>query len=55
MPSSKGKHQLFLTANDTRLLLNTIVTNITWGDAGVTVYNKDGSCVDADYAICTFS
>ncbi|KAI9878900.1 MAG: hypothetical protein M1830_010204 [Pleopsidium flavum] len=51
----KGEASTFLTANDTRLLLNTVVTNITWGDAGVTVYNKDGSCIEADYAICTFS
>ena len=45
----------FLTANDPRLLLNTIVTNVSYSNEGVTVHNKDGSCVEADYAICTFS
>ncbi|KAJ5795425.1 uncharacterized protein N7518_003965 [Penicillium psychrosexuale] len=45
----------FLTRNDTRLHLNTEVTNITYSDDGVTVHNKDGSCVEADYAITTFS
>ena len=45
----------FLTANDPRLLLNTVVTNVSYSNKGVTVYNKDGSCVHADYAICTFS
>lgn len=44
-----------MAANDSRLLLNTIVTNISYSDDGVTVYNKDGSCIQADYAICTFS
>lgn len=46
----------FLKGNDDlRLLLNTIVTNITYSDAGVTVTNSDNSCVQADYAICTFA
>ncbi|KAJ5344227.1 uncharacterized protein N7506_002592 [Penicillium brevicompactum] len=45
----------FLRKNDPRLLLNTQVTNITYTDDGVTVLNKDGSCVEADYAIVTFS
>jgi polyamine oxidase len=31
------------------------VTNVTYGQDGVTVTNKDGSCISADYAICTFS
>jgi len=51
----KGEASTFLSVNDTRLRLNTIVTNVTWSDEGVTVYNRDGSCIDADYAICTFS
>ncbi|CAG7924131.1 unnamed protein product [Penicillium olsonii] len=45
----------FLQKNDPRLHLNTQVTNITYSDDGVTVHNKDGSCVEADYAIVTFS
>ncbi|KAL6714121.1 hypothetical protein ACLMJK_008615 [Lecanora helva] len=51
----KGAASTFLTASDSRLLLDTIVTNITYSDHGVTVYNQDGSCINADYAICTFS
>ncbi|KAI9807809.1 MAG: hypothetical protein M1825_005114 [Sarcosagium campestre] len=50
-----GEASTFLRPNDTRLLLNTIVTNITWGPSGVTIDNEDGSCIEADYAICTFS
>ncbi|KAJ5581988.1 Flavin amine oxidase [Penicillium sp. DV-2018c] len=45
----------FLEENDPRLHLNTEVTNVTYSDHGVTVHNKDGSCVEADYAITTFS
>ncbi|CAG7935716.1 unnamed protein product [Penicillium nalgiovense] len=45
----------FLHDNDPRLHLNTEVTNITYSDHGVRVHNKDGSCVEADYAITTFS
>lgn len=40
---------------DSRLMLNTVVKNITYSNTGVTVHNIDGSCVAADYAICTFS
>jgi polyamine oxidase len=36
-------------------MLNTIVTNITYSDSGVTLINADGSCVEADYAISTVS
>ncbi|PVI02146.1 polyamine oxidase-like protein [Periconia macrospinosa] len=45
----------FLTANDTRLLLDTIVTDVHYSDTGVLVTTEDGSCIEADYAICTFS
>lgn len=51
----RGEASTFLTANDPRLMLNTIVTNVSYSDNGVTVYNKDGGCIEADYAICTFS
>lgn len=51
----KGEAYSFLSANDSRLLLNTIVTGINYTDLGVTVTNSDGSCIEADYAICTFS
>lgn len=45
----------FMTEDDPRLLLNTIVTNITYSDDGVTVYTANGTCICADYAINTFS
>jgi polyamine oxidase len=45
----------FLAQNDTRLLFNTVVTNISYSDSGVTITNADGSCVEADYAINTVS
>lgn len=51
----KGEASTYLTANDSRLLLNTSVTNVSYSDSGVTVYNKDGSSISADYAIYTFS
>jgi polyamine oxidase len=51
----KGVASTFLQPNDTRLLLNTIVSNIDYSSDGVTITNEDGSCVQADYAICTFS
>lgn len=42
-------------SDDDRLLLNTVVTNITYSDEGVIVLTEDGTCLQADYAICTFS
>lgn len=50
-----GQASEFLVDNDPRLLLNTIVANISHSDSGVTIYNTDGSCIEADYAITTFS
>ncbi|KAI9847728.1 MAG: hypothetical protein M1837_001976 [Sclerophora amabilis] len=51
----KDEASSYLSENDPRLLLNTIVTNITWSDSEVTIHNQDGTCIRADYAICTFS
>src|SRR6266536_6033970 len=51
----KGEASTFLTPNDPRLLLNTIVKEIDYSDNGVMVTNKDGSCIQAEYTICTFS
>ena len=51
----KGEAAKFIEPNDPRLLLNTVVTNITYSDSGVTILNEDGSCVEADYAISTVS
>lgn len=40
---------------DEQLLLHTTVANVTYDDDGVEVYADDGTCIRADYAICTFS
>ncbi|KAH8690275.1 putative flavin-containing polyamine oxidase [Talaromyces proteolyticus] len=50
-----GEASTFLKKNDSRLRLNTVVTNVTYSDTGVTVTDSHGDCVQADYAICTFS
>ena len=50
-----GEASTFLKPRDHRLLLNTVVSSINWSSSGVKVSNKDGSCIQADYAICTFS
>lgn len=50
-----GEANTYLKTADPRLLLNTIVTKIAYDSNGVTITNKDGSCIQADYAICTFS
>ncbi|KAF2679945.1 amine oxidase [Lentithecium fluviatile CBS 122367] len=51
----KGVAGTFLQPNDTRLLLNTIVSGIDYTKHDVKVTMDDGSCIEADYAICTFS
>ncbi|KAL8698870.1 MAG: hypothetical protein Q9224_001653 [Gallowayella concinna] len=51
----KGEAATFLNDQDPRLLLNTVVANISYDSSGVKIDNHDGSCVQADYAICTFS
>lgn len=45
----------FLSKNDARLRLSTNVTSIAYSNSGVTVGMVDGSCIQADYAITTFS
>ncbi|KAF7627908.1 putative amine oxidase [Aspergillus flavus] len=45
----------FLTVNDPRVALNTVVRNVTYSDDGVRIDMEDGSCVEAEHAICTFS
>jgi polyamine oxidase len=48
----------YLSANDPRLLLNTVVTNIQYDESkstGVTVTTSEGRKYTADYVICTFS
>lgn len=51
----KGVAGTFLAPNDTRLLFNTVVASINYTASGVTVGLDDGSCIEADYALCTFS
>lgn len=51
----KGEASTFLKKDDTRLHLNTVVTNVTYSDTGVTITDSKGGCVEAEYAICTFS
>ncbi|KAK8066701.1 hypothetical protein PG997_013448 [Apiospora hydei] len=51
----KGEASEFLAANDPRLHLGTIVDRIGYSGEGVVVVNKDGSCIEADYAVTTFS
>jgi polyamine oxidase len=45
----------FLEPEDKRLLLNRIVEKISWNENSTTTYMTDGSCIDADYIINTFS
>lgn len=51
----KAEAATFLSHNDTRLRLNTTVTNINWGNDSVTVTTNDGRKIRAKHAICTFS
>lgn len=51
----KGEAAKFLKPNDPRLLLNTVVKNVTYSDTGVSLINEDGSCIEADYALSTVS
>ncbi|KAH6674231.1 putative flavin-containing polyamine oxidase [Halenospora varia] len=50
-----GEASTFLKPNDTRLQLSKNITSITYSNNGVTITSTDGSCIQADYAICTFS
>ncbi|KAI0133907.1 hypothetical protein BJ170DRAFT_664144 [Xylariales sp. AK1849] len=50
-----GEALEFLTRNDSRLLLDTVVTSITYSNDGVMVVLDDGGCIEASYAVCTFS
>lgn len=46
----------FLKPNDSRLLLDTMVTRVRYdGPHGVVVHTANGDRIFADYAICTFS
>ncbi|PFH61355.1 hypothetical protein XA68_17604 [Ophiocordyceps unilateralis] len=45
----------FLTSEDARLQLKKHITNIAYSNDSVVITSDDGSCVEAAYAICTFS
>ncbi|KAG8533657.1 uncharacterized protein KY384_001398 [Bacidia gigantensis] len=51
----RGEAATFLRPHDSRLLFNTIVTGISYEDTGVMIQTKNGTCIKASYAICTFS
>ncbi|KAL0095383.1 amine oxidase [Phycomyces blakesleeanus] len=51
----KEETRLFLKPNDPRLMLNTLVTDITYGAEDVVITTADGDTIIADYCICTFS
>ena len=53
----KGLASTYLTPADPRLLLSTVVSNITYTPSGVTIYTTNAShpCIQASYAITTFS
>ncbi|KAI0016095.1 amine oxidase [Xylariomycetidae sp. FL0641] len=50
-----GEAAEFLEEDDARLRLNTTVTEVVYGEDGVTVMLQDGGCVEAEHAIATFS
>ena len=52
----EGEASSFLSANDPRLRLNTVVTKVDYSSPDlVNVTTKDGSCYQAKHVICTFS
>lgn len=51
----KGEASAFLTENDPRLMLNTIVYCVNYMNDTGTIILSGGGCVEADYAIYTFS
>ncbi|TDZ47236.1 Polyamine oxidase [Colletotrichum trifolii] len=51
----KKEAKTSMLRDDPRLMLNTMVTNISYFPGGVQVHNHDGSCIEADHAVCTFS
>ncbi|KAF4122244.1 polyamine oxidase [Geosmithia morbida] len=51
----EGEAGTFLKKDDERLLLNTKINNIKYSSDGVTIFDDEGGCVTAAYAICTFS
>ncbi|KAF4982180.1 hypothetical protein FZEAL_2157 [Fusarium zealandicum] len=50
-----GEAEEFLKPDDPRLLLDTTVKTIRYDSDGVKITTKNGDCIEADYAVCTFS
>ncbi|KAI0512722.1 amine oxidase [Xylaria bambusicola] len=50
-----GEATEFLGENDPRLLLNTMVKSVAYGPDGVNITFEDDGCIEAEYAIATFS
>ncbi|KAI1085437.1 amine oxidase [Whalleya microplaca] len=50
-----GEAYEYLKENDSRLLLETTVTSISYGAEGVVVHLDGGDCIEAQHAISTFS
>ncbi|CAG9983687.1 unnamed protein product [Clonostachys byssicola] len=50
-----GEAKEFLKDGDDRLMLSKKVTTINYSDDSVQVQMEDGSCIEAEHAICTFS
>ncbi|KAJ5825376.1 hypothetical protein N7474_002514 [Penicillium riverlandense] len=51
----KDEAATFLKKNDPRLHLNSPIAKISYSHSGVIITKEDGSCISADYAVCTFS
>jgi polyamine oxidase len=51
----KQESKTFLGLNDSRLMLNKLVTKVIYNDHNVTVLTSDGDLIESEYAICTFS
>ena len=45
----------YLKPKDPKLMLNTVVTKVSYNDTGVVAHTKDGTCIRADYLINTVS
>lgn len=50
-----GEANEFLASDDTRLLLERVVTGVTYSKDGVTIQSDEDECIEAEHAICTFS
>ncbi|KXJ92656.1 putative flavin-containing polyamine oxidase [Microdochium bolleyi] len=51
----KGEASTFLAPGDERLLLSSVVKTIEYSSEAVKITLANGDCIEADYAVCTFS